>query len=62
MFAVTCPRHRRRVLLSLSQIEDVHHDADGIAVHYHCTCGHHGVWRTGAAARGGPPLERRMAG
>lgn len=61
MFAVFCPRHRRSVLLSTSQIERLEHGGDGIAVHFRCTCGYRGVWRTGAAAQR-VATDERVAG
>ena len=59
MFAAVCPRHGGPVLLSLSQIEWLDHGPDGIDVHFRCTCGYRGVWRTGAAA--GHPAEVPVA-
>ena len=50
MFSAFCPRDACTVLLPLSSIEAVHNGPDGIDVHYRCTCGEVGVWRTGAAS------------
>ena len=47
MFTVYCRRHGARTLIFPSSIDSVENLADGIAVHYHCTCGERGVYRTG---------------
>ena len=47
MFDPFCKRHGSRVLLSNKRIRSIVNDADGIAVHFVCTCGEAGVWRTG---------------
>jgi len=39
------------VLLDLRQICRIVNTDSGIEVHYSCTCGHEGVWLTGAKAR-----------
>jgi hypothetical protein len=39
MFAVYCPGHSRRVLLFAEHIERLVNRADGIEVHWRCTCG-----------------------
>ncbi len=44
MFAPFCPQHHSRVLLSLADIESLHHTDRGIEVHYRCLCGHRGMW------------------
>lgn len=51
MLAVHCPRHGRQVLLGLGQICRIVNTDGGIEVHYRCTCGHEGLWLTGAKAR-----------
>ena len=51
MLSVQCPRHGRPVLLDLRQICRIVNTDSGIEVHYSCTCGHEGVWLTGAKAR-----------
>jgi hypothetical protein len=51
MLSVQCPRHGRRMLLDLRQICGVVNTDHGIEVHYRCTCGHEGVWLTGARVR-----------
>jgi len=51
MLSVQCPQHDRAVLLDLRQIRGVVNTDRGIEVHYRCTCGHEGVWLTGARAR-----------
>ncbi len=51
MLSVQCPRHGRRVLLGLRQICGIVNTDHGIEVHYTCTCGHEGLWLTGAKAR-----------
>jgi hypothetical protein len=47
MFDIFCPREKTRVLLFASNIEAVRNTFQGIEVHYHCHCGHHGIWQTG---------------
>lgn len=47
MFAIDCPRHGKRVLLSLSEIVRIDNTSRGIEVHYACSCGHHGLWLSG---------------
>jgi hypothetical protein len=47
MFAVYCPRHRRAVLLSASDITAVHNREEGIEVHWRCSCGEEGMLWTG---------------
>ena len=47
MFAIECPRHRKTVLLGLSDIQRLDNTSRGIEVHYTCSCGHHGLWLTG---------------
>lgn len=51
MFAPFCPVHGSRVLLFAGNIRAIRNSSDGIEVHYRCTCGHEGVWRTGRSAR-----------
>jgi hypothetical protein len=51
MFAVHCPRHNARVLIWTSMVDRVVNTSEGIVVHYHCTCGHRGLWVTGQLAR-----------
>lgn len=58
MFAVFCPGHGRRVLLSAHDIVALRHGPEGMEVHFRCTCGREGVWRTGGR-RG---RDRRVAG
>ena len=47
MFDPYCKRHGSRVLLSNRRIRSIENNPDGIAVHFVCTCGEEGVWRTG---------------
>jgi hypothetical protein len=47
MFDPYCNRHGSRVLLSNRRIRSIVNDGDGVAVHFVCTCGASGVWRTG---------------
>jgi hypothetical protein len=58
MFRAFCPTHGAEVLLSPRSIEAVDNRADGIDIHWRCTCGTTGVLHTGmpAAARGGRPV------
>lgn len=50
MFTVFCPRHQVRVLILPSMIDHIDNSRDGIDVHYHCSCGYPGVWRTGRSS------------
>ncbi len=52
-----CPHHDGTVLLSEEAIVALELVEGGIDVHYRCTCGYEGVWRTG---RERPPA--RLAG
>jgi hypothetical protein len=45
MFAVHCPRHGKRVLLTTDDITAVHHTNTGITVAWECFCGERGTWR-----------------
>ncbi len=47
MFSVDCPRHGARVLLGPESIVALAPVADGIEVHWRCTCGEAGVWLAG---------------
>lgn len=47
MFTVYCQRHGARTLIFPSSIDRVENGPEGIRVHYHCTCGERGVYRTG---------------
>jgi hypothetical protein len=47
MLVASCPRHGRLVLLGSSSIERIDNTADGIVVHYRCTCGARFTERTG---------------
>ena len=47
MFAKYCPVHNARVLLFADNIDELRNTADGIEVHYTCSCGHHDVWHAG---------------
>ena len=42
MFAIFCPRHEARVLLSAASILALHTTARGLMIRYRCTCGHEG--------------------
>ena len=45
MFAVHCPRHRRQVLLGISDIRSLDPAPDGgFIIGYHCPCGYEGHW------------------
>jgi len=48
VFAVYCPHHGSRVLLSADDIETVVNGPGGIDVHWRCPCGWAGVSQTGA--------------
>lgn len=52
MFDIHCPRHGARVLIWPSGVDAVVNRDGAIEVHFHCTCGHRGVWRTGRTATG----------
>ncbi|MGH8993658.1 MAG: hypothetical protein ACRDZ7_19270 [Acidimicrobiia bacterium] len=43
MFAVWCPRHRARVLLSQESILALHATPQGMSIGYRCTCGYEGL-------------------
>lgn len=45
MFAVDCPVHGCRVLLSSRSILGIDRRAWLLEVRYRCRCGHEGVWR-----------------
>jgi hypothetical protein len=47
MFAVYCPNHGRRVLLSEEAILALELVEGGIELRYRCTCGYEGTCRTG---------------
>ena len=47
LFAVFCPSHETKVLMTEYNVTDVHNSPSGIEVHYRCSCGHEGVWETG---------------
>lgn len=47
MFDIHCPRHDARVLIWPSGVDAVVNRDGAIEVHFHCTCGYRGVWRTG---------------
>lgn len=51
MFAVHCPNHDAMVLLGVADIERMTSTSSGIAVNYHCTCGHRGTWYPGRRTR-----------
>ncbi|HSK90352.1 MAG TPA: hypothetical protein VK875_03475 [Euzebyales bacterium] len=51
MFSFTCPRHGAEVMIWTSDIDGIRNTADGIEVHFHCSCGFRGVLRTGAGRR-----------
>lgn len=53
MFSAFCPRHGAAVLLGPSDIEALHNAPEGIEVVFRCSCGHVGVWRTGAGGAAG---------
>jgi hypothetical protein len=44
MLAVYCPRCRRRMLLSLDDIDAIRSTSAGIEVQYRCLHDHTGVW------------------
>jgi hypothetical protein len=46
VFSVYCPRHRRLVLLSPWDITDLCQRDGALEVHWRCSCGEQGVWRT----------------
>ena len=54
VFSVDCPGHAARVLLGPEAIVALISGPDGMAVHWKCTCGRTGVWRTGARTVGEP--------
>lgn len=45
MFAINCPRHRSRVLLTASAVEGLDNTRDGVVVHWRCYCGARGEQR-----------------
>lgn len=49
MFAPYCPRHGKRVLLSVDDIVDLTRGETGALVHFRCTCGYQGTWDSVAA-------------
>lgn len=51
MFTVHCPRHDAQVLVFPSGVDAIVNEPTGPVVHYHCTCGHRGVWNPRGAAR-----------
>ncbi len=57
MFSVDCRRHGARVLLGPESIVALVSVADGIEVHWRCTCGEAGVWLTGTPRSVGEPLR-----
>jgi hypothetical protein len=60
MFTVFCPRHHRRVLLSVADIRSLEPaPAGGFIIGYRCTCGHEGLW---PEAPGEDDWQERMAG
>ena len=62
MFTVHCPGHRARVLLGPRSIDALVTTEEGIAVHWRCRCGSHGVLHEGrAAARASHPASRDQA-
>ena len=48
MFSVDCPGHAARVLLGPEAIVALISGPHGMELHWRCTCGRTGVWRTGA--------------
>ena len=58
MFAVRCPRHRRRVLLGTADIRSLDPGPDGgFVIGYRCSCGYEGRWPEGQDDE-----QERMAG
>jgi hypothetical protein len=51
MFAIYCPGHEGRVLLFPEHIEQLVNRADGVELHWRCTCGSAGVHCIGRSAR-----------
>ena len=47
MVIASCPRHGTKVLLGAEAIERIDNHADGLTVHYRCTCGARWSERTG---------------
>jgi hypothetical protein len=45
MFLVHCPRHQAQVLLFVDNIVEVINHADGIDLHWRCSCGEEGIDR-----------------
>jgi len=48
MFSITCPQHGADVMIWSSDIDQIVNTADGIDVHFHCSCGLRAILRTGA--------------
>ena len=54
MFEVFCPSHQSAVLLSTSNIKEVHNTPEGVVVDWACWCGH--VGETDYTTRRSVPL------
>jgi hypothetical protein len=56
MFLVYCPRHHARMLLSVDDIVELINRADGIDLHWCCSCGEEGVQRGVSRPPGRPAV------
>lgn len=62
MLTVHCPGHRARVLLGPRSIDRLANTDGGIAIHWRCRCGSHGVLHEGRAlARPAAPVRAQQA-
>lgn len=48
MFAIHCPRHGSRVMLTLDAVDSMTRHNGCLALTYTCTCGHRGQWHSRA--------------
>lgn len=51
MFTIHCDSHGSEVLLSARNIVAIDNDEEGMSVHWRCTCGNRGSFRSGRARR-----------
>jgi hypothetical protein len=51
MFAIDCPRHGARVLVTNRHILSIAEDGSGLVVRYRCWCGDEGRFHTGRPRR-----------
>jgi hypothetical protein len=48
VFAIHCPRHGSRVMLTLDAVDSMTRHNGCLALTYTCTCGHRGQWHSRA--------------